>query len=62
MLNWGLIKSPLNWLTILLMVVIGMFAFQEVLRFAGAGTASGDCGCHKSLFPVPQSASPNSES
>lgn len=56
MLNWGLIKSPLNWLTILLMVVIGLFAFQEILRFAGAGTTSGDCGCTRSLFPVPKSA------
>lgn len=62
MLNWGLIKSPLNWLTIILMVIIGAFAFQEVLRFAGAGTDSGDCGCHNSLFPVPQSANPKSES
>lgn len=61
MLNWGLLKSPLNWLTVLLMVVIGMFALQEILRFAGAGTESGDCGCHNALFPVPQSVTSNPE-
>lgn len=56
MLNWGLLKSPLNWLTILLMVFIGLYALQEILRFAGAGDGSGDCGCHQSLFPVPNSS------
>lgn len=30
--NWGLISNPLNWVTILLMVIIGGFAAQQVVR------------------------------
>lgn len=31
-INWGLIKNPLNWIIILLMVLIAGFAGQQALR------------------------------
>lgn len=31
-INWGLIKNPLNWIIILLMVLVGGFAAQQVVR------------------------------
>lgn len=27
-INWGLIKSPVNWITVLLMLAFGAFAFD----------------------------------
>lgn len=57
LLNWPIIKEPLNWIIILLMVAIGGFAFEEILRFAGAGEPGSDCGCHRQLFPVNNSES-----
>ena len=56
-LNFDLMKSPLNWLIVLLMVFIGAIALDEIFRFAGVGTSANDCGCHKSLFPIPASSS-----
>lgn len=31
MLNWALIKSPLNWITVFLMVFIGIMALNFLL-------------------------------
>lgn len=31
-INWGLIKNPLNWITIILMVIIAGFAAQQAVR------------------------------
>lgn len=31
-INWGLIKNPLNWITIVLMVIIAGFAAQQVAQ------------------------------
>jgi len=31
-INWGLVKNPLNWITIVLMVIIAGFAAQSVAR------------------------------
>lgn len=31
MLNWGLVKSPANWVTVFLMVFIGTMALNYVL-------------------------------
>lgn len=52
-LNFELIKSPLNWVTIILMIAIGMFAFDEILRLLNIN--GGDCGCNRSLFPIAKS-------
>lgn len=30
-INWGLIKNPLNWIIILLMLIIGGFALDAIL-------------------------------
>lgn len=30
-INFDLIKSPLNWIEVMLMVAIGAFAFHEVM-------------------------------
>lgn len=30
-LNWGIVMHPINWITILLMVLIGMIALNLVL-------------------------------
>lgn len=53
-INFDLIKSPLNWLIIILMLVIAAFAFDEIFRFVSPETDNG-CGCHKSLFDIPPS-------
>lgn len=31
MLNWGIIKHPINWVTVGLMVFIGLMAFNLLL-------------------------------
>lgn len=31
-INWGLVKNPLNWIIIILMVLIAGFAFGVVSR------------------------------
>ena len=31
MLNWALIKSPINWVTVLLMTIIGMMLLNLIL-------------------------------
>ena len=36
MLNWALLKHPMNWVTIILMVLIGMSAFHLVAENVGA--------------------------
>lgn len=54
-LNFDLMKSPLNWATILLMIAIGAFALDEIFRFLNPNSTT-DCGCRRSLFPVDQSA------
>ncbi len=33
-INWGLIKNPFNWITIFLMVIVGVFAAQQIARLA----------------------------
>lgn len=32
-LNWTLIKQPLNWIIVLLMVVLGVFILEIVLQY-----------------------------
>lgn len=50
-LNFALMKSPINWMTVILMVFIAAFAADEILRLFGATPS--DCGCNnRSLFPV----------
>lgn len=34
-INLGLIRNPLNWATIILMVMIGLFAVQSAGTFIG---------------------------
>lgn len=31
LLNWGIIKHPVNWVTVVLMVVIGIIALNLIL-------------------------------
>lgn len=42
LLNGAIIKQPLNWLIILLMVVLGLFIVELLLQAAGG---QWDCGC-----------------
>jgi hypothetical protein len=39
-INWPLMKNPLNWLTVLLMVVIAGIAGHFLLSFAGVEPAT----------------------
>lgn len=36
-INWGLIKNPLNWIIVLLMVLIAGVAFDTVARALNVG-------------------------
>jgi len=38
MLNFNLLRHPMNWATILLMVAIAFFAFNSLGKFAGVHT------------------------
>jgi hypothetical protein len=45
LLNWGLLKQPLNWFTILLMVLIAGIAIHLVCDYFGSNPATpGDSG------------------
>ena len=35
-LNFAILKNPVNWLTVLLMVMIGMFAYHAVISSLGS--------------------------
>lgn len=39
-LNWGLIKSPLNWFTIILMVLIAGIAIHLIMDHFGSNPAT----------------------
>lgn len=53
-INFEILKNPLNWLVVLLMLTIAGFALEEIFRFISPGNAS-DCGCKNSRSPIPQS-------
>lgn len=53
-LNFALMRSPLNWLTVFLMVYIGSLAIDQVLQLAGVDTSK-ECDCQRALFPVANS-------
>jgi hypothetical protein len=36
LINYGLIKHPLNWLTVILMVLIAAIAFHFVLKWGSS--------------------------
>lgn len=36
LINWGLIKQPLNWIIILLMIIIGGFVIDALMPNRGA--------------------------
>ena len=36
-INWGLIKHPVNWLTILMMLIIMGIAFEQVYKYLNPG-------------------------
>lgn len=40
MLNWELLKSPINWLTILFMLVLAAMAGVLFMRLAGINPAT----------------------
>jgi hypothetical protein len=44
MLNWALIKSPVNWVTLLLMVLLAQLFFELL---SDPSTVR-NCGCHAS--------------
>lgn len=46
-INWPLIRNPLNWAIILLMVAIAGIALNEIFRFI---SPTGGCGCNKSAL------------
>jgi hypothetical protein len=35
LINWGIIKHPVNWITVMLMVLIAGIAIHLVLQFYG---------------------------
>lgn len=54
LVNVALLKNPLNWVIILLMLTIVGFAMNEIFRFLSPGDATG-CGC-SSRQPIPASS------
>ncbi len=35
-INWEIIKHPVNWLTVILMVLIAAIAFHFILKWGGS--------------------------
>jgi hypothetical protein len=53
MLNWGIITHPMNWVTVLLMVVIGMIALNLLLTPWHSGAPITSTGLNSNSIPGP---------
>lgn len=56
-INWEIVRNPLNWAIVLLMLAIAGFALNEMMRFLSPNS-SGSCGCDKSQVPIPAETTP----
>lgn len=43
--NWVLIKNPINWIIIFLMLIFAMFIVESLFQLMGNNVP---CGCHSS--------------
>lgn len=49
MLNWGLLKNPLNWFIVVLMVLIATYAFHSLIQLF-SGSKTGDASAIPESF------------
>jgi hypothetical protein len=44
LVNWPLLKNPLNWVTVILMVMIGAYALDQAYKFFQQQTTAAQTG------------------
>jgi hypothetical protein len=61
-LNFEILRQPLNWIIVVLMVFIALIAMDEIFRFLSPNDPS-SCGCKHGREKIPADSIPtNSES
>jgi hypothetical protein len=41
LINWGLIREPMNWFIVIAMLIIGTFVLRQLSKLAGGGGMPG---------------------